>query len=293
MPVKLDNKELKLLRAYIEKHCGIALSDEKAYLIENRLAALMATQGCASFSEFYYKALADKSELLRDKIIDAMTTNETLWFRDASPFAIMRDKILPQVAAEIREGKRSALRIWCAACSSGQEPYSLAITIAEFRKKHPAPGPEQVEITATDISPTMLFIAKNGRYDDLQMSRGMPGELLSRYFKKDGSAWTIDVSIKKMVQFKKHNLQDARPVQSKHDIIFCRNVLIYFSDELKIKLLGSFAELLRPSGYLITGASESVGNYSREFRMLSHADGLYYQVHSDHTENNEKLKHHF
>ncbi len=278
---RIEPNEFKLMRDYIEKNCGIHLTNEKAYLVETRLTALMVENGCNTFTEFRIKASSDLTNKLREKIIDAMTTNETLWFRDRIPFSILEERLLKDLCSEIQSGKRSKIRIWCAACSTGQEPYSIAMTIQEHIRKTPSIKPLHFEILATDISPTVLYLAMAGRYDQLAISRGLPENLRDRYFLANGKIWTINDEIKRMVTFKKVNLQEDISILGKQDIVFCRNVLIYFSDDFKKDILGRIAKQVKPDGYLFLGASESIINYSREYHMLRHTRGLYYKVRNE------------
>lgn len=277
--ISLD--EFRLIRDYVEKHCGIHLSDDKVYLVETRLTTLMFEQGCETFGQLYRKATTDHTNELRDKIIEAITTNETFWFRDLHPFGILNEVLFDKFAEEIRTGKRAKIRIWCCACSTGQEPYSIAMTFLEFIRHHPFIKPEHIQILATDISSTVLFLGKLGRYDNLSMSRGLPEKQRDRYFVKDGKIWTINDNIKNMVKFQKLNLQESFSHLGKHDIIFCRNILIYFALDFKQDILKRIAQLLRPDGYLFLGASESIVMYTQEYEMLRHAMGLYYQVRSE------------
>lgn len=229
----ISDTEFQLLRQYIEEQCGIALGDEKAYLVETRLTKLMAMSGCDDFHEFYLLAKSDKDASLREKIIDAMTTNETLWFRDTHPYLALKEKMLPDFVDDLRAGKREKVRIWSAAASTGQEAYSIAMTIVEFCNGIPGITPEQFEIVGTDISASALFLANAGRYHPLAMSRGLDDSMRKRYFKEDGSVWEIDESIRKMATFKKFNLQHSPSVLGKFDIIFLRYVAIYFSEAFK------------------------------------------------------------
>jgi len=278
MTVKIDSNEFRLMRDYIEKHCGIFIDEQKTYLMETRLTTLMVENGCRNFTEFYSKALGDKTNALRDKIVDAMTTNETLWFRDRTPFTVLEEVLLPQMGQEIASGKRSSIKIWSSACSTGQEPYSIAMIIREYARKQRSLQPHHVTIVATDISPSVLFLAKAGRYDGLVISRGLPDTMRNAYFKEDGKVWVINDEIKNMVTFKKMNLQEDFAFLGRMDIIFCRNVLIYFAENFKKDILQRVAKLLRPRGYLIVGASESITNYSTEYDMRTHSRALYYQV---------------
>lgn len=273
-------EEFRLIRDYIEKHCGIYLTDDKVYLVETRLTTLMIEQGCKAFGDLYQKSLADTTHALRDKIIEAITTNETFWFRDMHPFGILNEVLFKQFSDEIRSGRRMKIRIWCSACSTGQEPYSIAMTFLEYMRQYPGTiRPEHLEIQATDISSTVLFLGKLGRYDSLSMSRGLAEDLRNRYFETtDNKIWTISNDIKKMVTFKKMNLQESFNHIGRQDIVFCRNILIYFSMDFKQDILHRIANLLRPNGYLFLGASESIIMYTKEYEMLRHAMGLYYQV---------------
>lgn len=271
-------EEFRLIRDYVEKHCGIHLSDDKTYLVETRLTTMMFEQGCRTFGELYNRAILDKTYALRDKIIEAITTNETFWFRDLHPFSILSDVMLKRYAEEIADGRRSRIRFWCCACSTGQEPYSIAMTFLEYARHNPRLKPEHIEIIATDISSTVLFLGKLGRYDSLAITRGLSDEFRDRYFVQDNKIWTIRDEVKKMVRFQKLNLQENFNHLGKQDVIFCRNILIYFSLEFKQDILKRIASLLRPGGYLFLGASESIIMYTQEYDMQRHAMGLYYQV---------------
>jgi len=272
----ITDAEFQLLRGYIEQQCGIALGDEKAYLVETRLTKLMAMSGCENFHEFYKLANSGTNVALKDKIIDAMTTNETLWFRDMHPFVVLREKMLPGFVEDLKSGKRNKVRIWSAAASTGQEAYSIAITIAEFCKTTPGISPDQFEIIGSDISASALFLANAGRYHTLAMSRGLDETIRDRYFKKDGSVWEIDETIRKMATFKKFNLQDSPTLLGKFDIIFLRYVAIYFSDDFKRNLYLGLASALSETGYFVVGAVESLRGVSDDFKLNSHAGGYYY-----------------
>ncbi len=270
----LTNEEFNLFRKLIEENSGITLGDAKSYLVESRLRPLLKAAGCSTFREFYQKALDRKTGWI-DKIIDAMTTNETLWFRDRNPFIILRDKLLPELA---ETSKRRKVRFWSAGCSTGQEPYSIAITIYEYCAKHPNTNPSRFEILGTDISPSALFIAIAGRYEGLGISRGMDQSILPKYFKKDGKAYVIKDEIKSLVRFKQFNLQNSFTLLSKFDVIFCRNVAIYFSDEFKRELFKKFHQALHPKGYLFLGSAENLRGLSSDFEALEYKHSFYYQA---------------
>jgi chemotaxis protein methyltransferase CheR len=275
--VAVNANEFKLLRDLIERMCGIALGDEKAYLIETRLAGLLAENGCGDFGSFYRLVASDPEHHLRDKIVDAMTTNETLWFRDGHPFRILHDILLPPLAEDLRAGNRFRVRLWSGACSTGQEPYTLAMSIHEFCKRESGIHPDQFEIIATDISPSALLLAKMGRYDQSAIGRGLPDEMRDRYFHQQGHVWVVNDSLKRLITFKKFNLQDSLDPLGRFDIVFMRYVTIYFSETFKQRIYSDVARLLAPSGHLIISAVESLRGVSEDFVQFSHAGGTYYR----------------
>jgi chemotaxis protein methyltransferase CheR len=275
---ELSTQEFKLLREYIRRHCGIALGDEKAYLVDSRLSKLVAEHACQGYGDFYQLAVNDTSNRIRDKIIDAMTTNETLWFRDIHPFAILRETLLPELAAQVRGGRQTPLRIWSAACSTGQEAYSIAMTVEECRLAGVLPAAHPVQIVGTDISSSALFLARNGRYDRMAMSRGLDEPRRQRHFKPVGNVWELNPAIRQMASFSKFNLQDSPAPLGRFDIVFLRYVTIYFSDELKCGLLDRVADALTDGGCLILGAVESTRGYSTRFETLTGLGGSYYRL---------------
>lgn len=278
MPIEpIAAHEFRLLRDFIERECGIVLGEEKAYLIETRLAGLLAETGCSDYGAFYRLAMSHTMADLRDRIVDAMTTNETLWFRDGHPYAILRDKLLPMYGEELRENRRFRIRIWSAACSTGQEPYSIAMEVLEYCRTHPGVRAEQFEILASDISPSALFLAKAGRYDAAAIGRGLPKELLERYFTAQGPVWTVNDEVKRLVTFRKFNLQDSPASFGRLDLIFCRYVTIYFSEVFKQQIYSNMAQLLAPDGHLIISAVENLLNLTQLFEPLSHGGGTYYR----------------
>jgi chemotaxis protein methyltransferase CheR len=267
------------MRDFIEEQCGICLNKEKAYLLESRLAHFIEQYKCKDFSEFYYIVKGGAIKDLKDKLIDAMTTNETLWFRDTHPYVILKEKILPSFAQAVKEGKKDKIRIWSAASSTGQEPYSLAITIHNYCIGQNIISKDMVQIIATDISDTALAKAMAGQYDSMAMSRGVTPEQLNRYFTKNSQlSYTVNKDIRDMVKFQKFNLQDNPVILEPHfDLVFMRYVAIYFSDAFKKNLYTKLSRLLSPKGFLVIGSVESLRGLSEDFNMLSHASGLYYQ----------------
>lgn len=268
--LEMNLEEFSLFRSYIEKKCSISLSDEKKYLVETRLTRLVVESGSDSFLDFYRKLSAGTDPQLRDKIIDAITTNETLWFRDTSPWVSLRDKLLPELAKRKAAGSLLRVRIWCAACSTGQEPYSLAMLIDDFCRQNPSLGlrPADVEIQASDISPAALTIAKHGRYDRISMRRGFTGEwerYRDEYFAKRGPVAEIDDKIRGRVRFFRFNLQESFAALGQFDVVMLRNVAIYFSQEFKQDLFRRVSRALHKDGVLILGSTESLNGLAAPF----------------------------
>ena len=277
--MKITSTEFQLLRDYIEEQSGICLNKDKAYLIENRLADIIESYKCRDFSEFYYLVKNGNIKGLKEKLIDAMTTNETLWFRDSHPYSILREKILPSFVQAVKDGKKDKIKIWSAASSTGQEPYSIAITVRDFCMGQSIIKKDMVEIIATDISDSCIEKAKIGRYDSIAMSRGVKPEQLVRYFVKENvNYYMVNQEIRDMVKFQKFNLQDNPIILSPHfDLVFMRYVAIYFSEEFKKGLYSRLSRILTPKGFLVIGAVETIRGLNDDFEMLSHAGGLYYQ----------------
>ncbi|BDU73382.1 CheR family methyltransferase [Mesoterricola silvestris] len=273
----IQPSDFRLMRDYIEKNCGIVLGEEKAYLVETRLAGLLMETGCMDYGELYRRACGEAGTAMRDRIVDAMTTNETLWFRDGHPFEILRDVLLPELAAPLMAGLRFRIRIWSAASSTGQEPYSIAITIHEFCRNNPGVRPEQFEILASDISPSALYLARAGRYDAAALGRGMPDDLRARYFRQDGQVWVVDDAVKRMVTLKKFNLQDPLDALGRFDIVFCRYVTIYFSDIFKRQIFEGIARLTAQGGHFFTSAVENLQASDDLFAPIYHGSGTYYR----------------
>jgi len=277
MRAQLSATEFDLFRNYIEQNCGISLSSEKKYLIETRLAGLLVESGSQSFTEFYRKLDASPGSRLRAQMIDAMTTNETLWFRDGSPWIALRDHIIPELEAKAT-GRH---RIWSAACSTGQEPYSIAMLIDHVSGMAGRRiMPSQVEIVATDISSSALMVAQRGIYDRISMNRGFTGEwgsFKTKYFNATGAISTISPSIKSRVKFRQFNLQGSLASLGRFDVVFLRNVAIYFSEEFKKDLLNRIANILNPGGLLLLGSAETTHGYSDRFKTASLGRAIAYR----------------
>lgn len=274
----INETEFASMRQLLAELCGITVAENKAYLIETRLGSLVLESGCGTFSEFHQKLKYGGDLKLRDRVVDLMTTNETLWFRDGHPFRILEEVLLPEYARQQSEGRRQGLRIWSAACSTGQEPYSIAMVLREAMRRHAELGRLRVEILASDISVSALRLAKLGQYEPLAINRGLPEHYRERYFTNQGRVWSIAPQIREMVTLKKVNLQDSFAALGRFDVILCRNVAIYFSDVFKRDLFSRFAAALYPDGVFFMGASESLSNYCGAFRMERAAGGVYYRL---------------
>ncbi|MEQ6903191.1 protein-glutamate O-methyltransferase CheR [Nocardioides sp. YIM 152588] len=235
---------------------GLALQPSKEYLIESRLAPLARAAGAPDVNAWVLQvrrsAPAGDGARARKAIVEALTTNETSWMRDSAPFTEFLGTVLPEIARQNSLTRR--VRIWSAACSTGQEPYSLAMLLTAWRKSHPG---YTVGIHATDIDTKVLESARAGRFSTLEVNRGLPAQLLSEYFTRQGAAWQISEAIRSQVTFAEHNLVNQPPPPGPFDVIFCRNVLIYFDMETKRQVFAKLRSALRPGGYLVLGAAET------------------------------------
>ncbi|WP_277613407.1 CheR family methyltransferase [Venatoribacter cucullus] len=272
MTKEMTADEYNRFRVMLEKNSGIMLGQGKEYLVTSRLRRLMERESINSITELM--SAMERSRSLQETVIDAMTTNETLWFRDEHPYRIFREKLLPEIAAQ-----RRPLKIWSAACSTGQEPYSLSMEIEEYKKRNPGQLMAGERILATDISPSSLAAAKEGVYQQLAIRRGMNDIHLKNYFDEDSDGrWRIRQNVRGRVEFRIQNLQQSFAMLGKFDIIFCRNVLIYFSAELKTDILRRMHASLNPGGYLMLGASEALNNLSDYYEMVQCHPGIVYRA---------------
>lgn len=268
----LGDNEYRIFCDFLEKQCGIVLGTNKMYLVKSRLSPLMTRFELDSLEALVNKTLKPTERQLRAAVVDAMTTNETLWFRDTYPFELLKTTIFPEV------DKGRGVKIWSAASSSGQEPYSIAMSIDEYKRKQGSRSSANYSVVGTDISNTMLELCKNAEYDNLALSRGLSPERRSNYFTDSGNGMMqVKADIRRMVSFRHLNLLDSFSLMGKFDIIFCRNVLIYFSPEIKSQIINKFAEQLNPNGYLILGASESMSGLSDKYEMIRCNPGIIYK----------------
>lgn len=251
----VSEKEYLLFRDYIEKNCGIAIPPEKAYLIETRLSMLMADAGIDSFGGFYDYIISGADLNISEKIINAVVTNETQWFRDILPWKLMEEILLPGLVGEIAAGRRARARIWSAAASTGQEIYSAVMCVDNYLRKNNIKDVDlsDFDFFATDISSRVLDAAKKGRYDRISMMRGLDDYYRLEYFISDGAAWDVKPEIRNAVRFSRFNLLDGYDKLGIFDIVFCRYVMIYFSDNLKKEIIGKMHSVIIDGGVLFTG----------------------------------------
>lgn len=256
---------------FLEQACGIVLGDSKQYLVRSRLTPIVKKFGCVSLNA-YIDSVVKGNQKHRAAAIEAMTTNETLWFRDDYPFKLLEHTVLKQFSS-----KTNPFRIWSAACSSGQEAYSVAMTILNFKKQHSNTFRGGIDIVGTDISEEMLEQCRSAEYDQLAISRGLPEQLKSDFFEPaDNARLRLKTHVKSLTTFKSINLLGSYSSLGKFDIVFCRNVLIYFSPEVKKQILQKIAASLQDNGILFLGASESLSGLTDEFTMVRCSPGLYY-----------------
>lgn len=272
----LGTDECKLLASYIYAICGIQLDHTKHYLIEGRLRPLVAQTKSGTYSELYNKARSDTSGSLPSAIIDAVTTGETLFFRDRAPFELLRHKILPELIDRRTRpaGGKIPIRIWSAASSTGQELYSIAIVLRELLGTLDR---YDIRLLGTDISPQAVARASRGIYTEVEIERGIESAAVSRYFTRREAGWQIRDEIRAMAAFRTANLLKDFSMLGQFDIILCRNVAIYFSEADKSGLFRRLAKSLADDGYLIIGATESLTNAASGFEAKRHLRSVFYR----------------
>lgn len=274
--MKLARGEFEIMAKFIKEISGISLEQNKTYLIESRLSDLAESEGVKTFSDFFFKAKFNK--ILKEKIIDAISTNETSFFRDKTPFEAMKYKVLP----DLIDGKTSvkgaipSIRIWSAACSSGQEPYSIAMILLDMLPDIYSKW--NITIFSTDISDEILRKASVGNFSDFELGRGLPGTFRDKYFTNKNGLWHIKDRVRSLVKFQKINLLEPFRGLGKFDIVFCRNVAIYFDLDTKKKLFDRIAEVLLPGGYLFIGSTETLLGVSDKFASRNYLRAIFYQL---------------
>jgi chemotaxis protein methyltransferase CheR len=263
--------DYEFLRKLMKDRSGLVLSADKQYLVESRLLPVARKRGINGLGDLVQK-LKSGNESLTVEVVEAMTTNESFFYRDKIPFDHFRDTILPALH-RARSGRRR-LRIWCAAASTGQEPYSLAMCLKEMGDKFAG---WRVEIIGTDLSTEVLEKAKAGLYSQFEVQRGLPIQMLVKHFAANGELWQVSAELRAMVQFRPLNLLQDFSHLGMFDVVFCRNVLIYFDQATKIGVLDRIARILEPDGYLALGAAETVVGLTESFKPLAERRGLYVQ----------------
>ncbi len=262
--------DFELIAQLLKERSGLALNKEKAYLLESRLNPVARKWNFSGFDELAQAIRTKKDEALLVDVTEAMTTNESFFFRDQKPFDQFIEIVLPHLL-EARASRRS-FRVWSAACSSGQEPYTLAMLLKEHADKLAG---WRTEIVATDLSNEILDKAKEGLYSQFEVQRGLPISLLVKHFAQVGDRWQIDDSLRKMVKFQQFNLLGDLSPLGKFDVVFCRNVLIYFDTPTKTRVLDGIANLLPPDGFLYLGGAETVLGTTDRFQIMQGQRGIY------------------
>ncbi|MSP89578.1 MAG: chemotaxis protein CheR [Alphaproteobacteria bacterium] len=269
----MKSDEFELLSRLVKERSRLVLTKDKAYLLESRLLPVARKHGVKGLEELVVAVRAKPDGPVARDIVEAMTTNESLFFRDVKPFDQFRNLVLPKLL--LARAARRTIRIWSAACSSGQEPYSLAMILDELQAKIAG---WRIEIVATDLSNEILDRARAGVYSQFEVQRGLPVQYLIKHFKQNGDKWHISDKLKSMVTYRTFNLLDSMSVLGQFDIVFCRNVLIYFDQATKGRVLASMAQLLPADGVLYLGGAETVLGVSDRFEPLPGERGIYRPV---------------
>lgn len=275
--LKISDAEFVQLRDFIYSQSGIFVADSRKYLVENRLAARLKELDLNSFAEYHYYLQYDpgrRQEL--NRLFEVITTNETSFYRNPPQLKVFQDQVLPDVLDRLRSQRQKRLRIWSAGCSTGEEPYTLAIILMEVLKAELSSW--DIRITANDLSEAVLAAARQGVFNEYTL-RTTPKEIVSRYFNQDGSRFIIRPEVKRLVSFGQINLSNREQLKrvDRSQIVFCRNVIIYFDDEMKKSVIGAFYDNLLPGGYLFIGHSESLHNISRVFRPKHYPGAIIYR----------------
>ena len=271
--IEITLNEYKIIQQFLSQFCGIVLGENKQYLVKNRLAGLLVKYNLASFSELSASLQASSPIAMKVKtaVVDAMTTNETFWFRDDLQFLELKGKIFP----EIFKQKTGTIKVWSAACSSGQEPYSISMCAEDASQQ--VGTNRNVQIIGTDISESILKEAKTAVYSELALSRGLDAQIKNRFFQKTHGGYKPNPEIIRKVRFQQFNLLKPFSVLGRFDVIFCRNVLIYFSDEVKRDILIRMANSLEPGGYIFLSSTESMPSDIREFKPVRDGKVRYFK----------------
>ncbi|MCO5091570.1 protein-glutamate O-methyltransferase CheR [Bosea sp. (in: a-proteobacteria)] len=269
----MTETDFAFLRLLLQQRSGLSLTADKRYLVESRLGILCRRHGLADIGTLVHRLRAAPDPDLEGAVVDAMTTNETLFFRDQTPFTLFQDVVLPERLAANAASR--SLRIWCAAVSSGQEAYSLAMLVDEMAERLAG---WKIDILGTDISAEILEKARAGLYSQHEIQRGLPIRMLLKHFRQEGDRWQLSQRIRAMVTFRQHNLLERNDQFGRFDVIFCRNVLIYFDLQTKMKVLERLSPRLVPDGAFILGATETVLGLTSMLTADPRHRGLYRHV---------------
>ena len=261
--MSLSQAGFDFIRTLVQQRSAIALDPDKVYLAEARLLALARREGFGSVAAFVEHLRTAPANGLHQQVVEAMATNETSFFRDHHPFEGLRQVVLPELLR--RRAAERRLSIWCAACSSGQEPYSVALLL---REHFPQTAGWQLRLLASDLSDEMLERARQGRYSRMEVNRGLPARLLVKYFEQQGADWCLRADVRRMVEFRRINLAEGWPALPALDVILLRNVLIYFDVPTKKAILNRVRQVLRPDGFLFLGGAETTLNLDDAFERV-------------------------
>lgn len=274
--LKIADSEFVQLRDYIYQQSGIYIADNRKYLLENRLANRLKELNLKSFAEYYHFLQYDPSKRQElNKLFEVVTTNETSFYRNPPQLSVFQNNVLAEVIEKQRKAGQKKLRIWSAGCSTGEEPYTIAIILHEALKSEIASW--DIRITANDLSEAVLASARRGVYNDYTL-RTTPKEIVAKYFQADEGKFVVRPEVKRLVSFGQINLSDKAMLKrvDRSQIVFCRNVIIYFDDEMKKNVISAFYDNLLPGGYLLIGHSESLHNISRAFRPKHYPGAIVY-----------------
>lgn len=268
-------ENLAYLRELVYRRSAIVLEADKHYLIDSRLTPLARDVGLGTIDALVAKLRQNEGATLTKRVIEAMTTNETFFFRDFHPFEALKLQLLPEIVKA--RGAQRELRVWCAAASTGQEPYSIAMTI---RDSFPELASWRIQILATDLNAAVLDRAREGKYRQLEVNRGLPAQMLLKYFERVGADWQLKNAIREMITFQELNLLDPWLGVGPQDLIFMRNILIYFDVETKRRILGRVRQILRPDCFLVLGGAETTSNLDDGYEPVRVGNGVYYRIKS-------------
>jgi chemotaxis protein methyltransferase CheR len=271
--MSLDQGSFDYVRQLVRERAAIVLEDGKHYLVDSRLATLARREGMNDAQEVVNRLRAAPSGPLQRKVIEAMTTTETSFFRDGKPYDALRETVIPELARLRAQERR--LRIWSCACSSGQEPYSLAMLL---REHFPELASWDLRITATDLSTEMLARARAGRFSQLEVNRGLPAPLLIKYFERRGLDWDVRPELQKLLEFREFNLAGPWAGMAPMDVVMLRNVLIYFGVDTKRQILGKVRQVLRPGGLLFLGTAETTMNLDDGYELVRASGATFFRV---------------